>query len=232
MNQRHRNKRRDAWRYLLALPRSLWYNLKLFPAKQAWKMPLLLSHRTTVVSLDGKVVLNTEKLRIGMIKVGFATYQGTNFRHDRTRINLQGELHAEGDCTFGSGSSLEVGPAARLTLGDGFHLGPKSLLICHHAMHFGHRNRISWNCTLMDTDQHALVDLQGNRTNPDRPITTGDNVWIGCESIITKGVQLADNTTVAAGARLAGRYEELCTVLAGNPATVVRRGVMRQYPSN
>lgn len=229
MSERHRKKRRDAWRYLLAFPRSVWYNLRLLPFRQARMLPILISHRTKIEHLSAKVVILCSDLRPGLVKIGFATYQGTRFRRDSTMLNLQGTVEVEGECSIGAGSSIEVAQGATLHLGAQFHLGPNSLLICHHAMHFGNRNRFSWNCTLMDTDQHPLVDTQGQRVNPDREITTGDNVWVGCHVIATKGLSLPADTTVSAGARLAGRYLEPQTVLAGNPAVVVRRGVKRAY---
>ena len=49
MNQRHREKRLAALRYVLALPKSIWYNFRLLPFRQACHLPLLLSHRTRVV---------------------------------------------------------------------------------------------------------------------------------------------------------------------------------------
>ena len=228
MDERHRKRRIDALRFALALPRSMWYNLRLLPWGQARRMPLLVSNRTAVDSLSGEVELRATKLRTGMVKIGFATFQGSDYRRERTRLNLRGRMVIEGDCSLGAGSSVEVAEGATLTLGAGFNLGPRSLIVCHKAMTFGTFDRISWCCTLMDTDQHALVDGDGARVNPDRPVVFGDNVWMGCHSIATKGVTLADDTTVAAGARLAGHYGEEMTVLAGNPATVVRRGVKRE----
>lgn len=229
MNYRHRNKRIAAWRYLMAMPRSLWYNLRLLPWRQARRLPILVSNRTVVEALTGTVTLDADKLRIGMVKVGFTTFQGSDYRRERTRLNIRGAMTIGGECSFGAGSSVEVAEGAMLNIGPQFNLGPRSLIICHKEMSFGTFDRISWDCTLMDTDQHALVDTEGKRVNEDRPIRFGNNVWVGCHTIITKGVQLADNTTVAADARLAGRYEEPLTVLAGNPATVVRRGVKREW---
>lgn len=228
MNYRHHIKRMLAWRYLMAMPRSLWYNLRLLPWRQARRLPILISNRTSIDALTGKVEINASNLRVGMVKIGFNTYQGSNYRHDRTRLNLRGRMVVEGECSLGAGSSVEVAEGGVLTIGPQFNLGPRSLIICHKEITFGRFDRISWGCTLMDTDQHALVDEEGKRVNPDRAIVFGDNVWMGCHTIVTKGVTLADNTTVAAGSRLAGRYEEPMTVLAGNPTTVVRRGVKRE----
>lgn len=228
MNYRHHNKRILAWRYLMAMPRSLWYNLRLLPWRQARLLPILISCRTKIEALSGEVKIAADELRMGMVKVGFTTFQGSDYRRERTRLNIRGKLVVEGDCSFGAGSSVEVAEEGVLTIGPQFNLGPRSLIICHKEITLGTFDRISWGCTLMDTDQHALVDGDGNRVNPDREIVFGNNVWMGCHTIVTKGVCLADDTTVAAGSRLAGRYEESMTVLAGNPATVVRRGVKRQ----
>lgn len=228
MNERKRKKRLDAWHYFLALPRSVWINLRLLPWRQAKHLPLLVSHHTTLENLAGRIELACDDLRVGLVKIGFATYQGSNFRHDRTRLNLRGTLTITGECAFGAGSSVEVAEGAQLSIGPQFILGPRSVLICHKAITFGTHDRISWCCTLMDTDQHALVDADGQRVNPDREIRFGDNVWVGCHVIATKGTTLPDDTTVAAGSRLAGRFNEPKTVLAGNPAVVVRRGIKRE----
>lgn len=228
MNYRHREKRIAAWRYLMALPRSLWYNLRLLPWRQARRVPILISNRTVVEALSGRVTLEADNLRMGMVKIGFTTFQGSDYRRERTRLNIRGTLVFGGECNLGTGSSVEVAEEGVLTVGSMFNLGPRSLIVCHKEMTFGTFDRISWDCTLMDTDQHALVDCEGRRVNEDRPIAFGNNVWVGCHTIVTKGVHLADDTTVAAGSCVAGRHDEPMTVLAGNPATIVRRGVKRE----
>ena len=227
MNYRHREKRIQAWRLFLAFPRSVWVNFRLLPWSQARKLPIFISNNTKIDSLSGKIILNCDKPRIGLVKIGFGVYQGTSWRHDQTRLNIRGTFVIGGNCKTGAGSSLEVAEGATLTVGDEFNIGPRSLVICHKEMTFGRGVRISWCCTMMDSDQHDLVDLEGKVVNPDRAIVFGDNIWMGCNVIVTKGVQLPSNTTVAAGARLSGRYDEQYTVLSGNPAVVVRRGVKR-----
>ncbi|MBR0074071.1 MAG: hypothetical protein IJP95_09575 [Bacteroidales bacterium] len=227
MNERHRKKRLTAWRFFLALPRSLWYNLRLLPFRQAIRMPILISHRTVVQNVSGKFILHPEKPRMGLVKIGFGTCQCTDFRHNRTILNIRGTFDILGECSLGAGCAVEVAENALLTVGNKFNLGPKSLIICHKAITFGNDFITSWNCTLMDTDQHSLVDADGLVTNPDREITVGNNVWFGCNCLVTKGTTIADSTTVAAGTSLHGTYTDTHVVLAGNPAKVVKRGVER-----
>ena len=227
MNERHRKKRLDAVRYVLALPKSIWYNFRLLPIHQACRLPLLVSHRTRIVNLSGKMELNADRLKVGLVKIGFGTYQGTNFHNDRTRLNLRGRLIVNGACIIGAGSSIEVTENGILEFANHFNMGPKSLIICNKNFSFGEKVQTSWNCTFMDTDQHELIDSVGNRSNNDRPILIGDNVWIGCHVIIIKGTRLASNITIGAGSIVHGVHDETCVVLAGNPAKTVKCGVKR-----
>lgn len=226
MNERHRLKRLTAWRYVLALPRSIWFNFRHLPLRQAWHLPVLLSHHTVVESAAGSLVITCPELRIGLVKIGFSTYQQTDFRFDRTRLNLRGKLLISGECDFGAGSCLHITDSGVLTVGKLVHIGPKSLLLCNKGITLGDRVLMSWCCTLMDTDQHNLIDSQGRIANADREIVLGENVWVGCHSLITKGTRIAPNCTIGAGSVVHGRHEEPRTVLAGNPAQIVKRDVM------
>ena len=226
MNERHRNKRLAALRYLLALPRSLDLNFRLLPFRQARRLPLLVSHRTRILNLSGSISLHADSIRVGLVKIGFNTCQLSDFHYHRTLLNLRGNVRFLGECAIGAGSSIEVSEGATLTLGDHFNLGPRSLVICHSSISFGSHVLTSWCCTIMDTDQHRLVDGSGSHLNPDRPVAFADHIWLGCNVIVTKGTTLPSFTTVGAGSCVHGIFTEQKTVLAGNPAQIVRRSVM------
>lgn len=54
-----------------------------------------------------------------------------------------------------------------------------------------------------------------------KPITIGDNCWIGMNAVVLTGVELGDYTTVGAGAVVTHSFPGHC-VIAGNPARVIR----------
>lgn len=228
MNERHRLKRLTFWRYVLALPRSIYFNLRMLPLTQACRLPILVSHRTAFDNLGGHIMINATKTKVGLFKIGFSTYQQTQFHADRTRLNLRGKVIVNGECDLGAGSAIEVAEEGVLTLDANSHIGPKTLIVCHKSITFGPSTRCSWCCTIMDSDQHRLIDSEGKCCNEDRPIVFKDHVWIGCHATIAKGVQLPSFTTIGAGSVVHGRFEEERTVIAGNPATVVKHGVVRQ----
>lgn len=68
---------------------------------------------------------------------------------------------------------------------------------------------------------HDLLDY--NRYKVERPIRIGKNSLLTTNSIILPGVELGPHTVVAAGAVVTKSFPEGNQVLAGNPATVVKR---------
>lgn len=54
-----------------------------------------------------------------------------------------------------------------------------------------------------------------------RPVTIGDNVWIGGGAILLPGVTVGDNSVIAAGS-VVGRDIPSGVVAAGNPCRIVR----------
>jgi acetyltransferase-like isoleucine patch superfamily enzyme len=52
-------------------------------------------------------------------------------------------------------------------------------------------------------------------------VKIGDNVWIGMNAVILKGVTIGDNSVVAAGAVVTKSIAPN-TIVAGNPAVVVK----------
>ena len=55
-----------------------------------------------------------------------------------------------------------------------------------------------------------------------KPITIGDDVWVGGAAVICPGVTIGNNSVVGAGSVVTKDVEPY-TVVAGNPAKVIRR---------
>ncbi|PYL10054.1 MAG: acyltransferase [Verrucomicrobia bacterium] len=97
---------------------------------------------------------------------------------------------------------------------------------------------MSWNVGIADSDFHPLepaqrlIDAQALapyfEKRPARPklktapVQICDNVWIGMNAVILKGVTIGENSVVAAGS-VVTKSVESNTVVAGNPAVVVKK---------
>ncbi len=76
-------------------------------------------------------------------------------------------------------------------------------------------------------DLKAEIRIQGYEVG--RPIVIEDNVWIGGGSIILPGVRIGRNAVIGAGS-VVRRRVPADTIVAGNPARVLRRIQQQNLP--
>lgn len=56
----------------------------------------------------------------------------------------------------------------------------------------------------------------------EKPISIGNNVWIGTNVVILPGVTIGNNVTIGAGSVVTKSFEKDNIVIAGNPAKIIK----------
>jgi acetyltransferase-like isoleucine patch superfamily enzyme len=107
------------------------------------------------------------------------------------------------------------GEIARLTIGNKCSIGDRTEIHCGNSIAIGDEVLIAWDCNILDRDYHATCG-DFDRT---KPVSIGNRVWIGCRSIILKGVTIGDGTVIAAGSVVTKDIPSN-TLAAGNPAKI------------
>ena len=130
-------------------------------------------------------------------------------------INRGGTITTE-NCQFYSGVRLEIGNNAEIRIGNGTYLNRNTVIVANRKVEIGNDCRISWDVIIMDSDQH---EIPGKETG-DKPVFIESNVWIGCRSIILKGVRIGTGAIVAAGSVVTKDVQPY-TVVGGVPAKVI-----------
>lgn len=136
-----------------------------------------------------------------------------------------------------AGCSFAIGVNGRCTVGD-FTLMNGALVMAEERIEIGSHCLISWNVGIADSDFHPLAPAQRIidahalapffKDRPPRPplrtmpVIISDNVWIGMNAIILKGVTIGENSVVAAGA-VVTKSVPANVVVAGNPAVVTKK---------
>lgn len=113
--------------------------------------------------------------------------------------------------TYKKGASISIGSG---TVVGGTHI------LCSQSVRIGAKSLLGM-ATIMDTDIVPCDDetaLRQFRHPTPAPVNLGDNVWLGTFAIVTKGVQLASDSVVGAGAVVFDSSEAKNTLLIGNPA--------------
>lgn len=93
------------------------------------------------------------------------------------------------------------------------------------SIEIGDYTNIGGNVKILDHDFHPIEAEARKRNNMDmvgkKAIKIGENVFIGCNSIILKGTQIGDNSVVGAGSVVSGKFPGN-VVIAGNPAKIIK----------
>jgi acetyltransferase-like isoleucine patch superfamily enzyme len=141
----------------------------------------------------------------------------------------------KGTSTYG-GTMFDLGPRGEVTLGQ-FSMTNGTRFVSDERITVGSYCLLAWSVVIMDTYRTPLDPLDRRRalereppTQPrrfvaeseTRPVTVGDAVWIGFESVVLPGVSIGEGVVVGARSVVAGDCEPW-TVMAGNPARVIRK---------
>lgn len=113
-------------------------------------------------------------------------------------------------------------------VGDGFYANYDCIIldVC--------RVTIGKNCLLgprvsIYTATHPLEpEVRASGLEYGKPVTIGDNVWIGGSAVINPGVTIGDNAVVGSGAVVVKDVPPN-VVVAGNPARIIRRVQPERY---
>ena len=122
--------------------------------------------------------------------------------------------------------SIFVNTNAKLLIGN--NVGMSSPCIwCDNNIVIGNNVKLGGLVTLLDTDCHSLdylnrrntiKDVQNTKTSP---VIIEDDVLIGANSIVLKGVRIGARTIVGAGSIVSSNLPPDC-IAAGNPCKVIR----------
>jgi acetyltransferase-like isoleucine patch superfamily enzyme len=135
-----------------------------------------------------------------------------------------------------AGCSFALGKNGTCSIGD-FTLVNGALIMAEERIEIGSYCLISWSVGIADSDFHPLEPAQrridaealapffkGRPERPKiktRPVIISDNVWIGMNATILKGVTIGENSVVAAGA-VVTKSVPANVIVAGNPAVVIK----------
>lgn len=162
---------------------------------------------------------------------------------DSVEIRPTAKFHNEGGCIRIGAHTLFCGEISVFALSSGVSIGefsfvgPGAKIWSMASVTIGDRAQISHGVHIFDNNSHSIdpvergerfreLRLHGVHLQPERvdsrPIVIGDDVWIGFNAAIMKGVTIGDGAIVAAGA-VVTKSVPAGAVVAGNPARIVKR---------
>lgn len=187
------------------------------PIKKLWfyywnrlKLRLLGVHHGEGIRMYNKVYLQIR----GDVSIGshFAAYSGDNFNPLVSNARLS--------ICVAKGATLKIGDWSGISGG---------CIWATESITIGSYVNIGANTIIMDGDMHSTDWRQRHNERSSstptpfkhRPIVIADDVWIGANCIILKGVSIGARTIIGAGSVVTKDIPADC-IAAGNPATVIK----------
>jgi acetyltransferase-like isoleucine patch superfamily enzyme len=118
-----------------------------------------------------------------------------------------------------------LGPGASISIGNDCGLSSCSI-VANSTVIIGNEVLVGAGVVITDTDFHK-VNSRNRRYDQDqtdidcKPVYIGDNVWLGADVKILKGVTIGRNSVVAAGA-IVTENVACDTLVAGIPARLIK----------
>jgi acetyltransferase-like isoleucine patch superfamily enzyme len=165
-------------------------------------------------------------------RVGTNTVITADYAFKRFRTKEPEALVLGAHCTM-DGVHFALGERGRLQIGDYCYF-TNAVLLCELEVRIGRYVVIGWNTTVADSDFHpigpaeriadaiACSPLGQGRPRPSiamKPVIIEDDVWIGPNATILKGVRIGAGAVIEAGTLITRDIPAGARVL-GNPAQI------------
>lgn len=184
------------------------------------------------------MLLNFSVLKARLRRRGLARIdRGARVYWSATLLNAQGlaDRITIGARSMVRGELFVFAHGGRIAIGQGCYIGENSRIWSGSDVTLGDHVLVSHNVSIMDNLTHPLDPLARRRQvasiyasgHPpdidldDRPVTIGNDAWIGAHAVVLRGVHIGEGAIVAAGAVVTKDVAPY-TIVAGNPAHPIR----------
>jgi acetyltransferase-like isoleucine patch superfamily enzyme len=158
---------------------------------------------------------------------------GTRFRGTAQKRGTPSRIEVGDDCLI-DGHLIVEAPNGIVRVGSNVSIGNASLLIAVNSVIVEDDVLISYECIVVDSDNHSLRYSQRKHDLREwfagrhdwskvatKPVRICKGAWLGARVIVTKGVTVGEGAVCGMGS-VVTRDVPPYTVVAGNPARVIK----------
>lgn len=143
----------------------------------------------------------------------------------------EGEVLIGKNCSFGvklggfnRGGSIEIQSRykmAKIKIGDNVSTNNNIMMCAANYIEIGDDTLIGQNVTIMDHEAHGIDPNRRKEIGEIGKIIIGKNTWLGNNVVILKNAEIGDNTIVAIGAVVTGKFPSN-VIIGGIPAKIIK----------
>ena len=202
---------------------SLYFCLRYLPFSQAKRIPILIHPKTKIEKLHrGNIKING-RVRKAMIVIGFEGSKGRCNKRTRIFVNTRALIEFNGYARLAKGCAILV-EKGKMIFGNNMRFNGDCLLICNSNITFSNDVVCGWNVQFLTNNGHTII-IDGIEKNKIRPIKIGEHVWIGSDSVIGKGVEVADGSVIAHHSIVLKSLDDESALYGGFPAKKIKDNI-------
>lgn len=148
------------------------------------------------------------------------------YQYTQVKLRQNSELILCSNTTICPGAYISVAEGKTLTIKTNVYISPGVSIITTHGLTIGKNVLMGHNVTIMDFDGHPIFSIHDNKKINENSIKIiiEDNVWIGMNSTILKGVTLGKGSIIGANSVVTKNVLPN-TLVAGNPAKKIKENI-------
>lgn len=212
--------------------KTLYFNYKMLPFKQAVKLPFYFYGSIKFTSLRGTVRIDAP-IKRGMIGFG-QKFEKMSRAKGIAEIILKGELVFKGHAHFGKDVFFCVEKDAYCEFGFMGCLGSDVLLLCTNKIVIGSWAGIAYQSQVIDTNSHPMMNtLTGDQYPMSGEISIGNHNSISNRTTIMANTITPDHCVVASNSVCNKDYSVLGNniLIGGVPAKLIKNNYTRDWES-
>jgi acetyltransferase-like isoleucine patch superfamily enzyme len=210
--------------------KTVYFNFRMFPFAIARKLPVFFFGRITFQKLSGRFVIDAP-ICTGMINFG-KRFEKFSRSRGIAELDIEGTFVCKGYVLFGKDCFISVAPGATLEMGNKSGMGRTGKIICTDSITIGDNARFSFECQVMDSNFHQMIDTESGQKSPmSSPVNVGSYNFFGNRVSVMPGCVTPDYCTVASYSICAKDYSGLGknVLIGGVPGKLIRENISRDW---
>ncbi len=197
----------------MSVLKMIWYNFMKGNVKRNGGKWII--YRGSYIQTDAtaKICLNAKFVMAGRRVIGSPNVT-------KLQMGKWTTLEVNGNFAMSENTNIWITHSGKLILNGGF-INEGVTITCAKRVIIGNNAHIAREAVIRDYDGHYIEETTYRTA---KPVTIGDNVWIGYRAMILKGVTIGNNSVVAANSVVTKDVPANC-IVAGNPAKIIRTNI-------
>lgn len=212
---------------IMSIPKTIYFNFKVLPVRQAIKLPYVVSFRVKLSGINRKNFLtNAKKLSTGSMRIGFGDSITSRRESPKSLLCVKcgGMIQVGKNLGLSQGCVICVNNA-KLVIGNKFRCNYSTTIDCSDTdIEIGNNVVFGWNVTIKNSDGHYVLE-NGKDSIISKKIVIKDHVWICAYSTLLKGTCIQNNSVVAYGALVTNTIDREGVLYGGVPAKIIKENI-------